>query len=195
MSKQPVSSSLFNMIAAMLIVSAGAATILGLSYNLTKEPIQKAKDARELAAIREVVVGQFDNNPFADKIVIPKSGIELYPARQGNKVISVAIKTHSNNAFSGKIELIVGFLLDGTINSYKVIDQKETPGLGTKVTEPKFSSQFAGINPGTTKFKVKQDGGNIDAVTSATISSRAVVDAIQKAYDVYSKFNTNQAGE
>lgn len=195
MNRQPIASTLFNMVAAMVIVAVLAGSLLGTSYLITKEPIQKAKDQRSLQAIKEVVNGEFDNNPYLDKIVIPKSEIELYPARQGSKVTSVAIKTYSNNAFSGKIELIVGFFLDGTINGYKVISQKETPGLGTKVTENKFSSQFHGLNPGDRHFKVKQDGGEIDAVTSATISSRAVIDAIQRAHRIYSKFNTNSAGE
>ena len=80
--------------------------------------------------------------------------------------------------------------LDGTVSGYKVIHSNETPGLGTKVSEPRFKEQFAGIRPKKHLFKVKQDGGGIDAVTAATISSRAVIDAIQKAYDAYNKFST-----
>ena len=93
------------------------------------------------------------------------------------------------------MELIVGFLLDGTINGYKVIDQKETPGLGTKVTESKFSEQFKGMNPGSNRFKVRQDGGEIDAVTSATISSRAIIDAIKRGYDSYTRFSNTSGNE
>ena len=79
---------------------------------------------------------------------------------------------------------------DQTISGYKVISSKETPGLGSKVSDSKFSEQFIGIRPKKKTFKVKQDGGEIDAVTAATISSRAVIDAIQKAYDAYNKLST-----
>lgn len=184
-------STLSNMIIVMVVVTSFAATILGFSYNITKAPIQEAKDMRKLEAIKEVVGNNFDNNPFLDRITIGKNGIELYPARQGNKISSIAVKTYSNNAFSGKIELIVGFKLDGTINGYKIIEQKETPGLGSKITEQKFMSQFQGMNPSSNQFKVKQDGGEIDAITSATISSRAVIDAINRAYNKYIEFNNN----
>lgn len=87
------------------------------------------------------------------------------------------------------MELIVGFYIDGTIKNFKVIDHKETPGLGSKVNEPRFKEQFNGFNPSKHKFKVKQDGGEIDAVTAATISSRAVINAIQRAVDAYNNFN------
>ena len=188
--KKVLPSTLGNMIIAMVAVAAFSGAILGFSYKITKAPIEEAKNARKSAAVLEVVPGEFDNDPFQDRIEIGKSGIELYPARQGSKITSIAVKTYSNNGFSGRIELIVGFLLDGTITGYKVIEQKETPGLGTKVTESKFANQFMGMNPKRSNFKVKQDGGEIDAVTSATISSRAIVDAIKRAYKNYTRFST-----
>lgn len=192
---QPLKSTLSNMIIVLVLVAGLSALILGVIYNITKKPIQKAKDNREVAAIKEVVYGEFNNNPYKERHIIPtadgKGKVELFPARnsEGN-ITSVAIKTYSNNGFGGKIELMVGYFVDGTINKYKIIDYKETPGLGTKVSEPKFSSQFNGINPGKHIFKVKQDGGNIDAVTAATISSRAVIDAIQRGFDAFNKLST-----
>lgn len=132
----------------------------------------------------------YDNNPYQDRITLSGSNIELYPARQGSKITSVAMKTYSDNAFSGRLELIVGFLLNGTITDYKVISHKETPGLGSKITEEKFARQLRGFNIEKQNLKVRQDNGDIDAVTSATISSRAVLDAIRRAYDSYNKFNT-----
>lgn len=72
-------STLGNMIAAMVITAALAGAVLGISYKITKEPIEAAKDARKLEASKEVVSGEFDNNPFQDRIEIGKTGIELYP--------------------------------------------------------------------------------------------------------------------
>lgn len=192
---QPLKSTLSNMIIVLVLVAGLSALILGAIYNITKEPIQKAKDNREFNAIKDVVYGKFANNPYEERHIIPtadgKGKVELFPARNENgNITSIAIKTYSNNGFGGKIELMVGYFVDGTINKYKVIDYKETPGLGTKVSEPKFSNQFNGINPGKHVFKVKQDGGDIDAVTAATISSRAVIDAIQRGFDAFNKLST-----
>lgn len=193
MTKTPLSSTLPHMLLVLGSVAALSAVILGITYKLTQKPIQQAKDSRELAAISEVIDGEFNNNPFAEKHTVSasdnKGKLEIYPARQDGSITGVAIKTFSNNGFGGKMEVIVGFSIDGTINKYKVIDHKETPGLGTKVEEEKFSHQFEGLNPGKHIFKVKQDGGEIDAVTAATISSRAVIDAIQKAFDTLNKLS------
>lgn len=191
-----VSSSLPAMILSLTGVAVISAAILGGVYQLTKEPIQKAKNAMELAAIKEVLPGDFDNDPYADRITrTQKDGrnvIELYPARRGKEVKGIAVKSYTNKAFGGHMEIIVGFYLDGTINNFKIIEQKETPGLGTKVNEEKFSGQFKGANPAHEGFKVRQDGGEIDAVTAATISSRAVIDAIKRAHKAYRKFNAGK---
>ena len=173
------------MIAALLAVAVLSAAALGYVYQITKEPIARAKDQKTLDAIREVV-GTFDNNPFAE--------LELYPARENGIVTSVAIKTFSDNGFGGRIELIIGMLMDGTVTGYKVIEQKETPGLGTKIAESKFADQFIGLNSYHDQFKLKKDGGEIDAVTGATISSRAVIDAVEKAVSTYKKFNAGATG-
>ena len=105
------------------------------------------------------------------------------------------MKTNRNKGFRGRFDFIGGCLLDGTINGYKIIEQNDTPGLGTKVSENKFSEQFKGMNPGSGSFKVRQDGGEIDAVTSATISSRAVIDAIKRGYDNYTRFSSMAGNE
>lgn len=186
-------SSLLNMILILVLVSGLSALILGFVYEKTQGPIQASKDNRELQAIMEIIPGGFDNDPFSEKTIITtsdnQSRLEMYPIRNDGVITALAIKSYSNKAFGGKIEVIVGISLDGKISGYKIVDHKETPGLGTKVMDAKFSHQFIGLNPDKTNFKVKQDGGDIDAVTAATISSRAVIDSIQRAYDAYNKFS------
>ncbi len=179
---------LWNMVSVMLAVTGSAALVLGVVYKLTMGPIQKAKDNKELAAVSKVVSADFDNNPFEEKTLIGEDQLELYPLRKDGKITAIAVKTYSNNAFGGRIVLMVGFGLDGTISGYEVLESKETPGLGTKVEEEKFVGQFIGLRPGKHNIRVKKDGGEIDAVTSATISSRAVSEAISKAYQAYSNF-------
>ncbi len=187
--KKPA-DTLKNMVLAMIVTAGFSAIILSVSHIITQEPIKKAQDAKKLEAIQTVLPPDYDNNPYQDRITISGSGIELYPARQGAKITSVALKTYSDNAFGGRLELIVGFLLNGTITDYKIISHKETPGLGSKVAEDNFARQLRGFNLEKQKLRVRQDNGDIDAVTSATISSRAVLDAINRAYDSYNKFST-----
>ncbi len=185
-------------VVTLVAIACLSAFILGYVHELTLEPIKRAKDNQELAAIAEVV-GDFDNNPFAEKMTITtknkKHKMVMYPARKDGALNSVAIKTYSNNGFGGRIELIVGFNVDGSIKNFKIISSHETPGLGTKVDEPRFKEQFKGFYPRRQVLKVKQDGGDIDAVTAATVSSRAVLKAIERALSAFSNFNSGRDDE
>ncbi len=176
----------------LVAISSLSAFILGFVHNKTLEPIKKAKNDLELKAISEVT-NEFDNNPFDEQMTIitknKKDKLKMYPARKDGKITSVAVKTYSNSGFGGRMEIMAGFNADGSIKSFKVISANETPGLGSKVDEPKFKEQFEGFHPGRQILKVRQDGGDVDAVTAATISSRAVLRALERAFDAYTNFN------
>ena len=182
----------------LVAISSISAFSLGFVHEKTYSAIQKAKDNQELKAISEVV-GEFDNDPFAEKTTIYTKGkkykLAMYPARKGGKLTSVAIKSYTNTGFGGKIEIMTGINVDGSIKSFKVISSNETPGLGSKVDEPKFKEQLEGFYPYRQILKVKQDGGDVDAVTAATISSRAVLRAITRAFDAFSNFNSGGDNE
>lgn len=190
--------SLLTSTITLVVICFVSAFILGYVHNKTLEPIKQAKDHQELDAIAQVV-NEFDNNPFTEKMVImtknKKHKLSMYPARKNGRLNSVAIKTYSNTGFGGKIELIAGFNVDGSIKSFKVISSNETPGLGSKVDEPKFKTQLEGFNPRRQILKVRQDGGDVDAVTAATISSRAVLRAIDRAFDAFSNFKSGNSYE
>ncbi len=181
-------SSFLNMVLTLLIVTLLSSTSLGIIYSITKEPIEKAKIAIKIAAINEVVP-EFNNIPLneSESIHINKDSLVIYPAKKDGQKVGTAIETFSNKGFGGKIKLMVGFLPDGTLNNISVMEHKETPGLGDKMQKEKssFSEQFAGKNPSTYKLKVVKDGGDVDAITAATISSRAFCDAVQSAYNTF----------
>ena len=185
----------FKMLAALTVIAVLSAFALSSVYSLTRQPIEKAKDRRQLEAISQVVE-EFDNNPYAEKMTIftpdKKHKLELFPARKNGSINSFAIKSYSDNGFGGRIELIAGFYIDGTVKSFKIIQHNETPGLGSKADEPRFKKQFDGFDPARHKFKVRQDGGEIDGITAATITSRAVIDAIQRAVDAYNNFKAGR---
>jgi electron transport complex protein RnfG len=177
------------MVLSLTLISMGAAACLSFVYVITKEPIEKSMLDKKLNAIR-MVVPEFNNNPYAEAFRIQADGgdsLEFYPAKMDGKIVAYAVSTYTNIGFSGKVKLIAGFKPDGTIINISVLEQKETPGLGAKMTEDAFKGQFRDKNPSGFLLKVKKDGGNVDAITAATISSRAFCDAIQRAYDALQK--------
>jgi electron transport complex protein RnfG len=157
----------------------GMSAALAVVYLKTKDPIEAAARQKETQAIRQVMP-PFDNDPAS--VRIQKDGLIIYPLSQQNKPVGFAVKTYTDKGFSGHFEIMAGFLPDGSIYNVTVLQHKETPGLGTKMTQPKFSSQFLGKNPESFKLKVKKDGGQVDAITAATVSSRAYCDALQRAF-------------
>jgi electron transport complex protein RnfG len=182
-------STFKNMVLSLTLISLGAATCLGFVYEMTKEPIAMSALNKKLEAIRQVVPA-FTNNPNNEMFRLPTGdgdSLDIYPAKNDNNVVGYAINTYTKNGFSGNITLMAGFKPDGTIIDITVLEQKETPGLGTKMTEPKFKEQFNDKNPADFILKVKKDGGPVDAITAATISSRAFCDAVQRAYTTLNK--------
>lgn len=101
--------------------------------------------------------------------------------------MGVAVKSYSMNGFSGHIGVMVGLDLQGNITGYQVLAHKETPGLGSKMgiwfnNAEKPGQNVIGRNPGTAKLEVKKDGGEIDAITASTITSRAFLEALNRAH-------------
>ena len=118
--------------------------------------------------------------PSAVREVVEDNGIYIGKDASG-KVAGYAVRGRDGGGYGGDIVLMVGFEADGrTLVCYKALQANETPGLGTKLSSPDFADQFAGkiVN---TALKVQADGGVIAAITSATITSRAVCRAIADA--------------
>jgi len=181
-------STFTNMVMALLIVTLVASATLGFVYEFTKEPIAKARLEKKLNAIK-AVVPNFDNDPNAEMFLLNVEGggeqVEAYPAKKDGKLVGIAIKSYTMKGFGGLIRLMVGLKPDGTINNISVLEHKETPGLGTHMTDDWFLSQFRDKNPASYNIMVKKDGGEIDAITAATISSRAFADAVIRAFKAY----------
>ena len=184
-------SNFINMVITLFLVAAIAALALGGVYTVTKEPIAIAKQKKLEAAIKSVMP-DFDTIVEA-KFIDPegKDSLTFYYAFKNGEEIGAAIKTYTMEGFSGKIELMIGMLDDGTINNTAVLAHKETPGLGDKMDIKKsdFPLQFKGKNPNGFNLKVTKDGGDVDAITAATISSRAFCDAVQRAYNTFEREN------
>jgi electron transport complex protein RnfG len=184
-----IESSLRNMVLSLTLISLVASACLGFVYEMTKKPIEMSNLNKKLNAIKQVVP-QFTNDPNSEMFRLPTGegdSLEIYPAKSDGKVLGYAVNTSTIKGFSGKIFLMAGFRPDGSIINISVLEQKETPGLGTKMTEAAFKNQFNDKNPAQFELMVKKDGGQVDAITAATISSRAFCDALRRAYNTLKK--------
>lgn len=179
-----------NMTLSLIGITLVAGLSLGYVNDLTVGPKAKAKLEKKINALK-LVLPAFDNSPVADMQMVKsasvKDSVEIYPAFDKDIFVGAAVIGSTEKGFSGLIKIMVGFAENGDILNIEVLEQKETPGLGTKIKNDSFIEQFRGKHPDTYSLKVKKDGGDIDALTGATITSRAFGEAAQMAYDEYIK--------
>ena len=180
-----VQSTFKNMSLCLLVICLVCSGLLAGVYALTKEPIDAAAKAKNEAAIMEVL-------PTSAVTIEEERTVDFEGAtyaynlaydEQGNTV-GCAINV-APVGFGGPIAIKVGFDANGVIWNTKVLSQAETPGLGAKCVEPAFSEQFKGFDPAQKKLAVKKDGGDVDAITASTITSRAYADGVALAVNVF----------
>ena len=179
-------SSLPNMLLSLTLIALVAAGLLAVVYLVTKDPIDKAKAEKQAAAKIAVL-------PAMEGITIGEEaeevdGMAIYKAYVNDELIGAAVEAQEIG-FGGVFKMMVGFDKEGTITGYQVLEHQETPGLGAKMDEwfrmDKNRQNVLGLNPGKCNLTVSKDGGDVDAITAATISSRAFLLAITKAYNAY----------
>lgn len=188
-----IKSSFRNMFLSLSLICLTVALLLAQVNKMTATPIAEAKAMKLQNAIREVVPA-FDNDPVAEAYrMADGSGDSLlvYPAKQGGELVGFALNSYSNNGFSGNIQIMVGFDMEHRIVNYSVLQHAETPGLGSKMTEwfrdlTKPEQSVIGRDLSKGALTVTKDGGDVDAITASTITSRAFLEAVNKAYAVYS---------
>ena len=182
-------SSLKNMVIVLTGVTVVAGALLGYVNELTKEPIAQA-NAKALSDAIAIVVPGFDNNPAEAPETIELEGAtyKIYKATKGGEFIGAAVES-SANGFGGALNVLVGFDKDGNIIDYSLLSHAETPGLGSKAADwfkKGGKGDITGMNPGQKALTVSKDGGQVDAITASTITSRAFLQAVNNAYAAYS---------
>ena len=180
-------STLINMVAVLFVITLVASAGVGYIYQLTAEPIAQANKQAEQEALLQVLP-EFDATTV-EALTIDQLPIEVNVATKQGEVVGYAVKSQTNSGFGGNIVMMVGFDTAGTILNVNVLKQAETPGLGTKMAEPGnvLLLSVQGKNPAQINLAVKKDGGDVDALTAATISSRAYVEAIKRATEAYNQ--------
>ncbi|MBQ2917973.1 MAG: RnfABCDGE type electron transport complex subunit G [Bacteroidales bacterium] len=180
-----VQSSFKNMSLCLLVICLVCSALLAGVYALTKEPIDAAAKAKNEAAIKEVLPDvavtieeertvDFEGATYTYNLAYDELG----------NTVGCAINV-APSGFGGPISIKVGFDINGVIWNTKVLSQAETPGLGAKCVEPAFSDQFKGFDPAQKTLAVKKDGGDVDAITASTITSRAYAEGLALAAKVF----------
>ena len=167
-----IESTFINMLVSLLMVCLISAGLLAGVYELTKADIALAEKNKQENALKGVLP-EFDSLE-TDSI----NGAPIFKAFKDGEYVGVATIA-SALGFSDQIIVMVGIDKANNIVNYEVLSQKETPGLGTKCVDW-FKNQINGKNIDS-EFKVSKDGGEIDAITAATISSRAFLKAVENA--------------
>lgn len=169
-------STWYNMLIVLTAIAVIAGAALGYANALTSGPIAENK-ARQLADGINAVMN-------TDKVEVQRvdtvGASVVYHTDQG-----VAVQAKDANAFGGTLTILVGFDAKGTILGYQILETSETPGLGAKADkwfQKDGKGNIIGMNPGQNDMTVKKDGGEVDAITASTITSRAFLRAVNAAY-------------
>ena len=183
-----------------------AGLLLGFVYELTKEPIRQQEEKAVQEACQAVFADaeHFEEldayTPSADTAQkLADTGITIgtvYEAQDASGTqLGYVIQTTTSEGYGGNIVLYVGIRLDGTVNDISILSISETPGLGMRATEAKFQEQYVGKN--TDKFYVSKDGGEgepIDAISGATITTKAVTNAVNGSLLAFNDYVQGGAG-
>ena len=180
-------SNLKNMALSLTVVCLVCSALLGGVYAVTAEPIRKAEEAKVAASIARVLPG-IAAQPVEECVSVEGTDYKYYRVPgSGYAVISTV------NGFGGPLSLMVGISDSGLVVNTVVLSHSETPGLGAKcTTDLAFIDQFKDWDPAARRLAVRKDGGEVDAITASTITSRAYAKAIANAVEVYSKLAENE---
>lgn len=174
--------------------AALAALGVGLAWDSTRERIADNDARRVLAELSAILPPSLhDNEPHRDMIVLTKPGDEarqIWRARREGKPVAAVLTSLAPDGYSGRIRLLVAIAVDGTILGVRVASHSETPGIGDVIEARRspWIGTFTGRsldNPEESRWRLRRDGGDIDAISGATVSSRAVVAATRRAMQYF----------
>lgn len=185
-----LSSSLLNMVVVLTLIAVIAGGILAYVNSVTAPQIEQINKDNLAAGIKAVMGGGEVSVAPEETLTATIGGKEktfvVYPVSDSSgNALGKAVQT-SENGFGGELKVLVGFDPEGTILGYTVLQHAETPGLGAKAGlwfQKDGRGNIIGMNPGKNNFTVSKDGGDVDAITASTITSRAFLAAIKNAFD------------
>lgn len=177
-------SSFRNMVVCLTLTCLLCASILGVVYAVTLNPIRGASQKALESALSLVLPPEGEISTEALNVEFEGRNYEYYVQTVDGEPSAWAVKSEVNG-FGGPLTVLVGVKRGGVVNATKVLSHSETPGLGAKCqSDEHFIGQFNGFDTCTSKLLVRKDGGDVDAITASTITSRAYTLAVSNAVEV-----------
>ena len=199
-------SNLFNMAVMLTVIAVVAAGLLAWVNNVTSGPIEEINNTMIENGIKSVILGERDIQYTVEPKVEREGFVFHNVVDMNGNLLGTAVESTDRNGFGGDLKVMVGFDPEGVILGYTVLEHSETPGLGAqadgwfrqKSAEVQEQSaavdvllgapakpgnhNIIGMNPGDDVMTVSKDGGQVDAITASTITSRAFLRAVNSAY-------------
>ncbi len=182
---------LIKMVIVLTVICSSSGFLLAYVHDVTREPreYQLIKFVKEPSI--KAVLSDYDNDPVKERVMVTLGKDDkgqpitkaVFPARKGGKVVGLAYDGTAAG-YKGPIDVMVGLTPEGKLTGVSVMTQKETPGLGAKIVEPAFTDQFKGQDM-SGELKMASEGGKISAISGATVSSVATVEAVKNALQLF----------
>ena len=173
-------------IVTLFLVCVISSGVLSGVYYFTKPKIENINQQNSWSMSKKMFSSLVSSTDNLKVKSVNHEGIEVLEVYDGESLVGVNVPSYSDQGYGGRIDLLVG-IKDCAVVDYEILKDNETPGLGSHAKDPEFRSQFNGKNLTNFNWKVKKDGGDVDAITSATITSRAVTAGVTTALELYSK--------
>lgn len=186
----------FILVPLLVVVIAGTLVLIVL-HTMTQDRITENRRLARLRVLDTVMPLPYNNNLYDDEIQIENSGIvagnlplDVFRARHDGKPLGIVIMPVYAKGYSGNIELIIGIDVDGKLLAVRTLKHRESRGLGDQIdyTKSDWIGLFTGLslaNPPVSDWAVTADGGKIDQISGATVTSRGVVTAVRKSLEFY----------
>ncbi len=181
---------LIKLVFVMTLVSLISGVLLAVTHVYTQEPIRQTEQRQLFDTLRQVLPpGEGDPVPL---VFTNAAGqvTTFYVTRRNGALAGVAFACVSAHGYGGPVEALLGLDATGTLRGLEIVRMNETPGLGSKIGAPAFRAQFTGKPLEGSVWKVRKDGGPIDAIAGATISSRALCDAVSQGLARYQEYKS-----
>ena len=188
-------SNIVSMTLVLTVTCLVCSAILGVVYAVTYDPIAQT-NANILKASISAVLPEAEGAELSEAQPLEVGGqdSEYYTLSKDGETVAYAVRS-TTTGFGGALTLMVGLTPDGIVNNTSVLSHSETPGLGAKcTTDQHFMDQWKGFDTNSKILSVKKDGGDVDAITASTITSRAYALAVSNAVKVFNKLNEGGQG-
>ena len=184
------------MIVVLTIICAAAAALLQAVAAYTAPIIAQEEKKFELRSVSKAIQEPsqnpctdrnpaYDNSPDEDSVCV--DGVKVYRGRKGDQFSGFAFESVGLNSYSGEINVLVALSPDGSLLGTEILKHAETPGLGSKIEDCSWRKQFLNRKSEGFGWAVIKDGGEVDQISGATISSRSMIDAITRGFEFYQK--------